>query len=104
VKTLTRGQLARLAHVNPETIRFYERLGLLPPPPRSPTGARQYGGDAIARLQRIKQLRQLGFALAEIKPMLDAGEPAQQEEHLRELAELRRRLTGSNSSPQSRNG
>jgi len=47
--TLTIGQVAKAADVNTETIRYYEREGLLPQPPRTPAGFRQYTDDAIRR-------------------------------------------------------
>lgn len=68
--TLTIGKVAREAGVGVETIRFYEREGLLESPDRRPSGYRQYGGEAIHRLCFIKQAQRLGFTLREIKELL----------------------------------
>lgn len=67
---LTRGRLARLAGVNPETIRFYETGGILPEPRRSASGYRLYGGDHVRRLAFIKRGQELGFTLGEVKELL----------------------------------
>jgi MerR family mercuric resistance operon transcriptional regulator len=68
--TLSRTQLARRAGVHPETIRYYERVGLLPPAARPAGGIRQYPHSAVGRLELIRQARQLGFPLAEIRNFL----------------------------------
>lgn len=67
---LTIGQLARRAGVGIETVRFYERQGLLPKPPRTPSGYRQYSPDALGRLAFIGRAKALGFALREIAELL----------------------------------
>ncbi len=67
---LTRSELSRRAGVNPETLRYYERLGLLPPPPRTPSNYRQYPEDAVVRLRFIRKARELGFTLREIGDLL----------------------------------
>jgi MerR family copper efflux transcriptional regulator len=67
---LTSGQLAKLAHVNPETIRFYERECLLPAPPRSSSGYRKFAESSVSRLRFIKRAQELGFSLAEIRELL----------------------------------
>src|SRR6266704_2598575 len=64
---------ARLAHeggVNVETIRYYERHGLLPTPPRTHSGYRVFSEDAVKRLRFIKHAQDLGFSLKEIKELL----------------------------------
>src|SRR6266446_3467449 len=64
---------ARLAHeggVNVETIRYYERHGLLPKPPRTPSGYRVFSDEAVTRLRFIKHAQDLGFSLREIKELL----------------------------------
>ena len=66
VETLTIGQLAHGAGVNIETVRYYERRGLLRDPPRSAAGYRQYSGDDLWRLEFITRAKQLGFTLAEV--------------------------------------
>jgi Hg(II)-responsive transcriptional regulator len=67
---LTIGQLARRAGVNVETLRYYERRALLPSPPRTPSGYRQYAPDAVRRIGFIKRAQQLGFTLHEIGELL----------------------------------
>jgi MerR family mercuric resistance operon transcriptional regulator len=106
VDPLTIGELARRAGVNVETVRYYERRGLLDEPPRTPSGYRQYGADDLWRLQFIARAKQLGFTLAEIADLvgdhgqrstmgvLDAARTklASVEERQRDLVELRGRL------------
>lgn len=70
VQTLTIGQLALHGRVNLETIRYYEREGLIPPPPRKTSGHRAYAPNAVRRLRFIKRAQELGFSLAEIKELL----------------------------------
>jgi DNA-binding transcriptional MerR regulator len=70
VATLTIGQLAHEAGVNVETIRFYERRGLLRKPPRTPAGYRQYSGTDLWRLQFIARAKTMGFTLAEIATLV----------------------------------
>lgn len=60
------GQVAKQAGVGIETIRFYERKGLLAPPPRSNGGYREYSREAVAKIQFIKKAKALGFSLSEI--------------------------------------
>src|SRR5262245_58930085 len=72
---MTIGQLADAAGVNLETVRYYERRGLLPEPPRTAGGYRQYGDDDLWRLRLIGRAKRLGFTLAEIAELLD-GDPA----------------------------
>ncbi len=67
---LTTGQLAKQANVNLETIRYYERRGLLPEPPRNESGHRRYTIDALRRTEFIKQTQALGFSLNEISDLL----------------------------------
>ncbi len=69
--TLTIGALAHAAEVGVETIRFYERKGLLPEPPRTLSGYRQYPGDAVDRVKFIRRAQGLGFALREISELLN---------------------------------
>lgn len=68
---LTPGSLARQAGVNLQTIRYYERRGLLPTPPRTPAGYRQFPADALRRVRFIRQAQALGFTLKEIRALLD---------------------------------
>ncbi len=67
---LTTGQLAKQANVNLETIRYYERRGLLPEPPRNESGHRRYPLDALRRTEFIKRTQSLGFSLNEISDLL----------------------------------
>jgi MerR family mercuric resistance operon transcriptional regulator len=67
---LTIGRLAREAGVNLETVRFYERQGLLSKPPRSASGYRLFPADAARRLKFIKRAQELGFSLSEIRQLL----------------------------------
>jgi len=69
-KPLTIGKVARLAGVGIETIRFYEREGLVADPPRKLSGYRQYGTETVSRLRFIHRARELGFSLGEIKELL----------------------------------
>lgn len=64
------GQVAKRAGVTVETVRFYERKGLLTPPPRNPGGYRQYPHEVIARIRFIKRAKELGFSLTEIFELL----------------------------------
>jgi Hg(II)-responsive transcriptional regulator len=68
--TLTTGLLAKRAGVGVETIRYYERIGLLPPPARSSAGYRQFPADAVDRFRFIRQAKNLGFSLQEIRELL----------------------------------
>ena len=61
--TLTIGQLAEAAGVHLETVRYYERRGLLPEPPRSAAGYRLYGLDDVDRLRLITRAKALGFTV-----------------------------------------
>ncbi len=67
---LTRGKLAGRSGVNIATIRYYENRGLLPQAPRTRSGYRVYDGDALRRLQFIRQAQALGFTLEEIGDLL----------------------------------
>ena len=68
---LTIGKLASAAGVGVETIRFYEREGLLPKPPRKRSGYRQYPPDTVARVMFIRRAKELGFTLKEITELLE---------------------------------
>jgi DNA-binding transcriptional MerR regulator len=87
MEALTLGALARGAGVNPETIRYYERRGLLPEPPRTPAGYRQYSAGDAERVALILRAKDLGFTLAEIGDLLAGGGTAGEV-----LAAARRRL------------
>jgi MerR family mercuric resistance operon transcriptional regulator len=67
---LTIGNLAKQADVSIETIRYYQRIGLLKEPDKPDSGYRQYTNDAIARIRFIKRAQQVGFTLKEIAELL----------------------------------
>lgn len=76
-KSVTIGTLSKRTGCNIEAIRYYERIELLPPPPRSSGGNRLYGSEHLKRLTFIRRSRELGFTLDEIRTMLslvDGGE------------------------------
>lgn len=64
------GELAARFRLNPRTIRYYESVGLLPPPRRTPSGYRLYGEADVARLRFILRAKQVGFRLREIAEVL----------------------------------
>lgn len=68
--TLTIGRLSKASGVNIETIRFYERAGLLPIPQRTASGYRSYRPEDARRLRFIRRGRELGFSLEEIRELL----------------------------------
>ena len=70
MKALSIGQVAKQAGVGIETVRFYERQGLLEEPDRKASGYRQYGGEAVSALRFIRRAKELGFTLKEIKGLL----------------------------------
>jgi MerR family transcriptional regulator, copper efflux regulator len=74
VRTYTIGSLARAAGVSVETVRFYERRGLVDQPPRRGEGYRQYPDEALERLRFIRRAKCLGFTLGEIRELLVAAE------------------------------
>ena len=67
---LTIGQLAKRSLVNIETVRYYERRGLIPKPPRRESGYRQFSEDTVARIRFIKHAQEVGFTLKEIEELL----------------------------------
>ncbi len=66
----TIGRLADAAGVNVQTVRYYERRGLVPAPRRTPAGYRQYDADDVSRLRFIRHAQDLGFSLREIGELL----------------------------------
>lgn len=69
MKSFTIGHLAREAGINLETVRYYEREGLLPKAPRSASGYRLFPIDATRRLRFIRRAQELGFSLKEIREL-----------------------------------
>jgi MerR family transcriptional regulator, copper efflux regulator len=70
MKSLTIGKVAQRAGVGIETVRFYEREGLLVKPTRSKSGYRQFDEEVVDRLEFIRRAKELGFTLNEIKELL----------------------------------
>jgi DNA-binding transcriptional MerR regulator len=67
------GTVAGAAAVSVDTLRYYEREGLIARPRRKVSGYRDYAGDVLERLEFIRDAKQLGFSLREIKELLSAG-------------------------------
>ncbi len=95
-RSLSVAQLAARVDVRPDTIRYYERAGLIPPPPRTTGSHRRYGEDAVDRLRFIQGAQRLGLRLRDIATLLavrDTGEcPCEPAEQL-----LRQRITELNA-------
>lgn len=72
--TFTTSELAEAAQVGSQTLRYYERRGLLPEPPRTQGGHRIYGPQHLERLRFIQDIQTLGFQLEEIHALLQANE------------------------------
>jgi len=70
---LRTGELADAAGVNRQTLRYYERRGLLPEPQRSPGGHRLYPAEALTTLRVIKTAQRLGFTLDDVTDLVDLG-------------------------------
>lgn len=73
-KALTIGSLAKAAEVNLETIRYYQRIGLITEPAKPSQGYRIYSQETLKRVKFIKRAQQLGFSLREIDDLLLLGE------------------------------
>ena len=69
------GELSRLTGVHIETIRYYEKIGMLPAPPRSKSGRRVYGPKETRILSFIRRGRELGFTIDQIRALLNLGGP-----------------------------
>jgi MerR family mercuric resistance operon transcriptional regulator len=76
--TFNIGRLGERAGVNIETIRYYEKIGLLPEPGRTAAGYRQYGEDHLRRLSFIRKGRDLGFSIEAIRALLRLAEHPEQ--------------------------
>ena len=93
--SLTIGRLAEAAGVNRETVRYYQRRGLMREPARPPGGVRYYSLDDMKRIRFIKRAQQLGFTLEEVTNLLklEDGRSCRETERLAEqklvLAEAR---------------
>lgn len=101
------GQVARAAAVNVQTLRYYERQGLLPAPRRTPAGYRVYAADTVDTLRAIKRAQALGFTLRDIRELITirsrrrsasavgdmvAGKIGEIDEKIRDLRRMRRSL------------
>ena len=84
----TIGGLAKAAAVGVETVRYYQRRGLLPEPPRPPGEVRRYGEQDVKRLRFIRSAQAAGFTLAEIKELIDL-DASDDRARARELAQAR---------------
>ena len=105
---LTIGRVAHVADVHVETIRYYERRGLLTQPVKPPSGQRHYSEDVVRRVRFIKRAQQMGFTLEEVKGLLclEDGRSCERtrllaeekliaiEQRLAQLAHMRRMLMG----------
>ena len=90
MESLTIGEVAKRAGVGIETIRFYERKGLIEDPPRKWSGYRQYPETTIDRLRFIRKAKELGFTLHEINELLELRyDPALSCDEVREKAKLK---------------
>lgn len=97
---LTIGRLAKNAQVNVETIRYYQRVGLIIEPIKPNEGFRIYPEDYISRVKFIKRAQELGFTLKEIQDLLDLGDGnCQQVQDLagRKLIQIEERLHDLNT-------
>jgi Cu(I)-responsive transcriptional regulator len=65
------GEVAQRAHVNVQTLRYYERRGLLPSPTRRPSGYREYTAETVALVRFIKRAQQLGFSLRDVGELIE---------------------------------
>lgn len=68
------GEMASATATNIETVRYYEKIGLLPPPARDAANYRSYGNDHLARLSFIRRARDLGFTLDQVRELLDLAD------------------------------
>lgn len=93
------GELAKIVGTNVETIRYYERIGLLENPDRTASGYRNYNANAVAQLRFIQGAQQLGFSLTEIRGLVKrainadlAQKIANLNQKLKELAQFKDHL------------
>jgi DNA-binding transcriptional MerR regulator len=100
---LTIGQLGKATNTKVETVRYYERIGLLAAPGRTTGNYRTYDVDALARLSFVRRARDLGFSIDQVRELLDLAGQGQRDcgsvdvlanEH---LAEIDRKLADLNA-------
>ena len=70
MRQFTIGELSRLTEVNIETIRYYEKIGIMPNPPRNNSGYRIYSSSHLGRLTFVRRSRELGFSQPEVRKLL----------------------------------
>lgn len=90
---LTIGRVAKAAGVNLQTVRYYQRRGLIEQPPKPLSGYRRYPPEAVDRIRFIKRAQALGFSLAEIGELLELGDGRCAD--VRRVAEHQRDLVAS---------
>jgi MerR family mercuric resistance operon transcriptional regulator len=91
--SLTIGALAKCAEVNVETIRYYQRIGLLHEPPKPVQGYRRYPQQVVSRIHFIKRAQELGFSLKEIAELLQLNDGCCRT--ARQMAEQKRELVNT---------
>lgn len=80
------GELAEHARVSTKTVRYYESIGLVPPPARTASGYREYGADSVERLTFIRESQRAGLSLTEIASILELKDQGRRScEHTRDL-------------------
>ena len=85
---MTRGDVAERAGVSRETVRYYEKRELIPKPPRTAAGYRQYTDEYVERIQFVKRAQELGFTLKEINDLLSLqADPAISSSQVKQQAE-----------------
>lgn len=98
MSSLKIGELARRSGLRVETLRYYERRGLIPPPDRLPSGYRIYSPDVLQRLAFIRRCKALGFTLEETRDLLqlqqhpECGSAEVKQRVERHIADIRRRV------------
>src|SRR5919109_312829 len=75
MRPLTIATLAKASGVHLETVRYYERIGLMPKPARAANGYRSYGPEHVRRLSFIRRAREIGFSVCQINELLALAQP-----------------------------
>ncbi|HZZ91539.1 MAG TPA: MerR family transcriptional regulator [Usitatibacter sp.] len=91
---MTIGRLAKAAGVHVETIRYYQRIGLIPEPQKPQGGHRRYAPAVMERITFIRRAQQLGFSLEEVKKLLSFSDGRSRKE-VRQIAETKYELLGA---------
>lgn len=90
MKSMKIGEIAKRSGIGIETIRYYEREGLLQEPERRPSGYRQYDESIIERLEYIMRAKELGFTLAEVRELLELSFSTHSHcDHIRQRADAK---------------